>query len=241
MPPLSYSVIIPAYNEEEWLPRTLTALKNAMDQSSLPGEVIVVDNNSTDRTAEIARKQGARVIFEPVNQIARARNAGGRAARGKFLLFLDADTLMSPAILKKAMANLAGGRCCGGGICLDFGKIRPASAQIMVDFWNWISLRFRLAAGACIYCLATAYRGTGGFDEKVYASEEIWFSLALQKWGKKRGMEFCMITEEYIASSSRKLNWFSPLQTRIMFLAAFLIPFAPYSKTLCRLWYKRPS
>ncbi|MCK4423440.1 MAG: glycosyltransferase, partial [Candidatus Omnitrophica bacterium] len=70
---VDYSVIIPAYNEEKYLPGTLAGLKESMDAlPGLCGEIIVVNNNSTDRTAVIAEKSGARVIFEEHRQIARA-------------------------------------------------------------------------------------------------------------------------------------------------------------------------
>ena len=75
-----YSVIIPAYNEEKWLPKTLAALSKAMAEIDCPGEIIVVDNNSSDHTAEVARQSGAIVFFERVNQISRARNTGANAA-----------------------------------------------------------------------------------------------------------------------------------------------------------------
>lgn len=88
-----YSIIVPAYNEEDCLPGTLAYLGRAM--AGVPdaaGEVVVVDNASTDRTAAIASRWGARVVFEPHRQIARARNAGAAAARGGRLIFVDADT-----------------------------------------------------------------------------------------------------------------------------------------------------
>ena len=85
-----FSIIIPAFDEEAFLPATLSILKAAMNSVAESGEVIVADNNSTDRTAEIAREHGARVVFEPENQIARARNAGARAASAEsdWLIFL---------------------------------------------------------------------------------------------------------------------------------------------------------
>ncbi len=76
---VSYSVIIPAFNEQKWLPETLDALQNAMRGIVMPGEIIVADNNSGDKTPEIAIQYGANVVFEPVNQISRARNTGARA------------------------------------------------------------------------------------------------------------------------------------------------------------------
>jgi glycosyltransferase involved in cell wall biosynthesis len=88
-----YSVIIPAFNEEEFLAETILAAREAMNAGDRKGELIVVDNNSTDSTAEVARKAGAdRVVFEAHNQIARARNAGAAATTTPLLVFVDADT-----------------------------------------------------------------------------------------------------------------------------------------------------
>ena len=70
---MKLSVVVPAYNEERLLPATLANLRNLLPAAS---ELIVCDNNSTDGTAQIARAFGAVVVFEPVNQIARARNTG---------------------------------------------------------------------------------------------------------------------------------------------------------------------
>jgi glycosyltransferase involved in cell wall biosynthesis len=84
--PVDYSIIIPAYNEESYLADTLTVLQKAMMDIPLNGEIIVTDNNSTDRTAEIAKTAGAKVVFEPVNQISRARNTGARHAEGRYLV-----------------------------------------------------------------------------------------------------------------------------------------------------------
>ena len=115
---LCYSVIIPAYNEEAFLPETLADLLLAMETVPYPGEIIVVDNNSTDKTAEVALKYGATIVPEPFRQIAKARNSGARAANGVFLVFLDADTNLPPALLNQALTLLASGTCCGGALFL---------------------------------------------------------------------------------------------------------------------------
>ena len=89
------SVIVPAFNEEQLLADSLAEIRKASAAFSLRGwtvELIVCDNNSTDRTAGIASAVGATVVFEPLNQIARARNTGAAAATGDWLLFVDADT-----------------------------------------------------------------------------------------------------------------------------------------------------
>jgi len=236
-----YSVIMPAYNEENLLPSTLFALNNAMEKIEYSGEIIVVDNNSTDKTARIAFESGAHVVFEPVNQISRARNAGAKAARGQYLVFLDADTIISSELLEKALKNLSKGLCCGGGVKVKFDMTyeRPL-VRFMVASWNQASLRLKLAAGCFIYCLREAYDSVNGFSHKVYAGEEIWFSLNVKKWGKKRGLDFCIITDPPIITSDRKLKWFSPYQTLLMFSVIAFFPFASNFRKLCPMWYQRP-
>ena len=101
------SVAIPAFNEEKLLPQTLAAVEKAQTAFTERGwetEVVVCDNNSTDATAKLAEAAGARVVFEPVNQISRARNADGNAARGDWIVFLDADSTPCPALMDKIAA-----------------------------------------------------------------------------------------------------------------------------------------
>jgi glycosyltransferase involved in cell wall biosynthesis len=101
------SVVVPAFNEERLIAGTVDHLRAGIELFERRGwscELIVCDNNSTDRTAEIARAAGARVVFEPVNQIARARNSGARAACGDWLLFVDADSSPSPELFEEVLA-----------------------------------------------------------------------------------------------------------------------------------------
>jgi len=83
------SVVIPAWNEEKYIPDALDLIAK---QTIQPLEVIVVDNNSTDDTAAIAKKMGARVIKELQQGITPARNAGFNAAKGDIIARTDADT-----------------------------------------------------------------------------------------------------------------------------------------------------
>src|ERR1035437_8780234 len=92
-PRVKISVIVPAFNEEKLLGASLAEINSAAAAFSARGwqfELVVCDNNSTDRTAAIARAAGAQVVFEPVNQIARARNSGAAIATGDWLRFLAA-------------------------------------------------------------------------------------------------------------------------------------------------------
>jgi glycosyltransferase involved in cell wall biosynthesis len=89
---LTVSVIIPCYNEQKALSRCLKALKA---QSIVPFEIIVVDNNSTDDTAAVAKSFKVRVIKEKTQGVIAARNRGMHAARGDILARIDADTEVS--------------------------------------------------------------------------------------------------------------------------------------------------
>ena len=237
---VSYSVIIPAYNEEALLPQTLEALGNSMRTIDVAGEVIVVDNNSSDGTARLAAEWGAAIVFEPHNQISRARNAGLSAARGKYLIFLDADTNVSPEILAEAIGNLDDGGCCGGGSVLQF-DLSTSKAQSAVDLWNWISVKFGLAAGSFVYCLREGFEAVGGFSERVYAGEEIWFSRDLKAWGRQRSLDFRILRGTPVVTSGRKLEWHST--TSLILQAGFLLifPVGTRFRTFCGNSYKRPE
>src|SRR5512141_1348541 len=110
------SIVIPAFNEERLIERCLQSISASLAANVKPGftsEIIAVDNNSTDSTAELARQAGALVVFEPINQIGRARNAGAAEATGDWLLFLDADSLLSPGLLADILRVLEGGKHVG--------------------------------------------------------------------------------------------------------------------------------
>ena len=238
---IGYSVIIPAYNEEHWLPATLSALKIAMNHQSLTGEIIVVDNNSEDNTKMVAEQAGARVVFEPVNQISRARNAGARQASGQYLIFVDADSHVSADLLHDALNQLSGGTCCGGGAVVQFDRPIGWFGNVILTLWNWFSLTFNLAAGSFMYCTRDGFLAIGGLSEAVYAADEIGFSRQLRAWGCKKGMKFWIIKDYPIVTSGRKVEWYSTSYQILLILMLMLFPFAVRFRSLCSFWYKRPN
>lgn len=238
---LDYSIIIPAYNEEDYLPKTLDALQEAMPKLDLSGEIIVVDNNSSDRTAQIAGEHGATVIFEAINQISRARNVGAKAAQGQYLIFVDADTLIPLELLQQAINNLESGKIIGGGACVAGDMPLQFSMRLLLNLWNFISIQSQNAAGSFIYCQRDAFEEIGGFSEAVYASEEIWLSRDMKKLGKKRKQTFKIIEQPPVITSMRKMQWYSPIKIYLYVLLLAVFPFTVRIKSLCSLWYKRPS
>jgi len=98
---MKISIIIPAYNEEKYLASTLASLVVARDRVGGDAEIIVVDNESTDRTAEIASSFSIRLINESVHNIGRVRNTGAAAANGDVLIFIDADTTVPAELFER--------------------------------------------------------------------------------------------------------------------------------------------
>ncbi|HEY3662058.1 MAG TPA: putative molybdenum carrier protein [Chthoniobacterales bacterium] len=197
------SFVIPAHNEEHELPQTLRALRRAVDAAGEPFELIVVDDASTDATAEIARSFGARVISIERRQIAASRNAGAHAARGDILFFVDADTHIAPGHVTGALAALAQG-CIGGGARVEMEGRLPLFTRILVRVFCVVYFGTGFGAGAFLFTRRADFEGAGGFDEQYFAGEEIYFSLALRKRGRFK------ILREPVITSARKLRMHRP-------------------------------
>lgn len=235
MSSLELSVVIPAYNEERFLPACLDALFPALAACGAEAEVVVADDGSTDRTAAVARSRGARVVPSGARNIAAARNAGAAAASGRWLVFLDADTRVDGPLLVAAVAALRGGRVVGGGAPFryDAGGL-PARA--MSGVWNLVTRAADWAAGSFLFCRADAFRAVRGFDPRLFASEEIDLSQRIGRWGRARGMRFVTLRDRRYVTSVRKLDEFTPLEG-IRQLVRALDRRNLRRREACGLWY----
>ncbi|MCA9285628.1 MAG: glycosyltransferase [Phycisphaerales bacterium] len=198
------SVVIPAHNEEHELPRTLKALADALAAIAVPSEIVVVDDASSDRTAACAVAAGARVVPVAVRQIAAARNLGAAAARGEWLLFVDADTRVSPQVVGDAVEALRAG-VAGGGAQVRFEPPVPFWGRIYLALFMVVWRPLGHAAGCFLFARRADFEAVGGFDERYYASEEIWLSKALRARGRWTVLRSCVHT------SGRKLRMHSAL------------------------------
>lgn len=237
-----YSVIIPAFNEAEELPETLRAIRAAMATQAFAGEIIVVDNNSSDDTADIAREHGAdKVVFEAMNQIARARNAGAAVSDTRHLIFVDADTRISSSLLAESLHMLESGGFVGGGSVIHFEGEISAVGRFGIGLWERMSKLTNTAAGSYLFCRADAFKAVGGFDERLYASEEIRLSRLLKKSGRKKGLAFKIISGSPAQTSARKLQWYSGPQILGWVFFMMFFPVAVRWRKLCGFWYERPK
>lgn len=234
------SVIIPAWNEAEWLPRTLAATQQALASIQHTSEIIVVDNASTDATARIAQQAGCRVVFEPERRISRARNAGAEIANGDYLLFVDADTWPDADLIRATLDALDSGTVCGGGARVAFDHLTHHIYRWGAAAWNALSARLGLAAGCYVFCTREAFEAVGGFSERVYAGEEVFLSRAMARWGHHHEQRFQML-ETPVMTSGRKADWFGPAQHILVVLQALLLPWSLRSRRLAWFWYTRPK
>jgi glycosyltransferase involved in cell wall biosynthesis len=197
------SFIIPAYNEEDLLRPTLAALTSAALIVGEPHEIIVVDDASTDGTADVARENGARVISVSHRQIAATRNSGAREAKGDFFFFVDADTLVNAPVIRAAVAAMRAGAV-GGGCGFEFDGRVPLWANLMIATFRPMYRLGRLASGSFLYCTRSAFEAVGGFDEALFAAEEAVMSRALGRQGR------FVVLRETVVTSGRKLRAYSP-------------------------------
>jgi glycosyltransferase involved in cell wall biosynthesis len=198
----SVSFVIPAYNEERLLGRTLSAIDQAAEALGEPVDVVVVDDASTDRTAEIARAHGARVVSVTCRQIAATRNAGARAAHGELFVFVDADTVVTAAAVAAAVAAMRGGAV-GGGCAFRFDGRVPPYGRVLAAVAVPLYRALGLASGCFLFCTRDAFHAVGGFDEALFGAEEAAMSRALGRHGR------FVILREFVTTSGRKLRAYS--------------------------------
>ncbi|HUL51042.1 MAG TPA: glycosyltransferase, partial [Candidatus Nitrosotalea sp.] len=192
---MKISVIVPAFNEEKLIERSLSAIRAAgvgFERLGWQWEMIVCNNNSTDRTAELAEAAGAKVVFEPVNQISRARNCGASVATGDWLIFIDADSFPSAELFDDVATVIQSGMCIGGGSTVKLDDLEGFIRGIAWS-WNWLSRWKRWMAGSFVFCPAKVFRQLGGFSEQLFAAEELDFSKRLKTVARDRGLKVVIL------------------------------------------------
>ncbi|MGB9732787.1 MAG: glycosyltransferase [Candidatus Micrarchaeia archaeon] len=196
------SVIIPALNEEKYIGYVFEGLKK---QSFKDFEVIVADGGSTDRTREIANKYGARVVVERRKGIARGRNAGARVAKGRILVFIDADTKPSRRLIELYVKALNGDVVAATGPILPLEKTSK-SMELGYKFVSifFVKLSIKIGrptiVGSNFAVRKDAFEKAGGFDNRLMTYEDWDLSKKLKKYGKIK-----YINEAIVYTSARRI------------------------------------
>jgi glycosyltransferase involved in cell wall biosynthesis len=238
------SIIVPAWNEENYIGRAVDSLKRAAAvyerERGCTAEIIVVENNSQDRTADVAREHGAQVVFEPVNNIGRARNAGVRVAQGRYIAFCDADNQVTENLLVLIHDHLENPKIAGGGTWIE-----PERRNLKINFFYFlwgIYVRSSRVGVGMLHCRKTDFESFGGFDETIYAAEDVQLAYDLRKIGQPRGQRFNLIRKGWIITSTRKIDQ-TPLWEMMTKLVGFGFGLQKKirSKEYCEHWYEKAA
>ncbi|MBQ8791695.1 MAG: glycosyltransferase [Ruminiclostridium sp.] len=209
----TFSVIIPAHNEEKYIGKCLQAVKSAAKYvGDAKTEIIVVANRCTDKTVAIAKHYGAKVVINEEKCIAAIRNAGVREAKGEIIVTIDADSLMTKYSLHEIKFLLDSGNYVGGGTNPKFDRmsvgIAFSSAYVAMNLIPIMMKNGGYLSGAMFWLYKRDFDAIGGFDETLVSLEDMDFAVRLKKLGDKRGQKYGTLKRSYILTSSRKFDEF---------------------------------
>jgi glycosyltransferase involved in cell wall biosynthesis len=238
-----FSVVVPAYNEAELLPRllgTLAAAANRYAGGATQVEVIVADNASTDATASLAAQHGCRVARVEKRMIAAARNGGARLARGEVLCFVDADMQVHPETFNVIDRALACGRAVAGATGVTSERWSPGIVvtwAIMLPM-VWLS---GMDTGV-VFCRRADFDLIGGYREDRLYAEDVVFLLALKSLGWKTGRRLVRPSGARAIVSARKFDqhgdWHMLFKLGWMCVNQLIAP-GKAERTARAYWYQR--
>ncbi len=197
------SVIIPAHNEEKYIKRCINSIKNAASVFKGNVEIIVVCNRCTDRTADIAKENGARVLFDEHRCIAKVRNDGIAAAKGRIIVTIDADNRMTKGTLREIYHLIRSGKYIGGGAPIRFE--RNSFPLWCNDILCRVSFRLTGLYSGIFWAKKETFDAIGGFVDKK-AMEDVATAKALKEYGKRFGLQYTTLKKNYLINSTRKYD-----------------------------------
>ena len=233
------SVIIPAYNEEKYLPATLERIVLALANTDCAAEIIVVDNESEDKTREIAESYGAKVVSESEHNIGRVRNTGGKNASGDVLVFVDADTLVPAALFRKIAGAMQNEHCFGGAVSVEYGEFARKWLKYYFMGWLFWEKILNTKQGATQFCRQSAFHEIGGYNEKIYMGEDVDFYWRLTKYARQKRGHLLFIENPKVKTSARRFKEMSWWKILVLTHPFFMLP-AAKSKRFWKDWYEKP-
>lgn len=208
------TVVIPAHNETAYLPRYLPTVLASLEQwqraSGDQGEVIVVDNASTDATSDMAASFGVHVISETVRNIGRVRNSGAAAARGQRLFFTDADVALPMEAISAAAAAMDAGAV--GGAIPPLYTPKRLGARLLCAYWDHYRTCHGGAQGVAQFATAAAFGEVGGYRDDLFMSEDVEFFARLTAHGRATAAPVAILDDLRVRPSTRRYDQWSSLR-----------------------------
>ena len=192
---LKVSVVIPAFNEEKYIENTLFSLLKSEQKTQLSYEMILVDNNSSDKTVQIARRfigrMNLRIIKEPRQGRGIARARGFAEAKGEIILSADADTIFYPGWIEDLVSQLKGDTVAITTTC-KIVDCKPLTNLVFNFTQPKVMVLYKLCLGHywlngfSFGILESVYKKSGGFNINLQAQEDIDLAFRVAKLGKIR-------------------------------------------------------
>ena len=227
------SIIIPTLNEEVYLPLLLKSIK---EQSFNDYEIIVADGGSEDKTVEIAKAYGCKIVSGGLP--AKGRNEGAKAAGGEIFLFMDADNIyLPPNFLEKLLEefNQRNLKVATFPIYPDGNRFD----RIAYGVYNWfvkLTQKFLAFATNAVLVSREIYEKIGGFDEEIKIAEDHDFARRASKVGK-----FGFIKTEPVLTSARRFKRDGRFKTYLKYILAgiYMIFFGPVKSNIFKYRFNR--
>lgn len=234
------SVIVPAFNEDDYLDETLASLNRAkaflQNERSLFTEIIVVDNDSDDSTADVARALGAKVARETQHNVAKVRNTGAKLCGGEFLVFVDADTIIPNRLLSRIVEVMSDPTCFGGAVDADYRPLK-LTVRIYLQLWRILAKLTGIAQGATQFCRRDLFFAMNGYDEALFMGEDVDFHRRLKRIAKQRKGRVVLIDDLRVVPSTRRFDQWRLWRTLVWTNPLFILLFQR-KRTCWSGWYK---
>lgn len=235
---MKFSVIVPAYNEEQYLPATLAAISKALSIAACPAEIIVVDNDSQDKTKQIAEDFSATALLENEHNIATVRNTGAQHATGDVLIFIDADTLVSETLFQKIAAAMEDENCLGGAVAVEYEEFARKWMKYYLWGWKFWGRVFNMAQGAAQFCRKSAFERLTGYDQAIFMGEDVEFYWRLAKEARRNAGYLHFIEQPGVKTSTRRFDKMSLWKTFLLTHPIF-IGLVWRRKSWWKDWYEK--
>ncbi len=235
---MKVSVIIPAYNEEQCLPKTLERIDRALSFVACPFEIIVIDNDSQDETKQVAETFGAKVFLENEHNISRVRNAGAKHSTGNVLIFIDADTLVPDTLFQKIAAVMSDERCLGGAVAVGYENFERKWMKFYLLGWRFWGKFFNMAQGATQFCRQSVFEKLEGYDQTIFVGEDVEFYWRLSKYAKRNKSYLYFVEHPKVITSTRRFDKMSLGKTFLLTHPIFIL-LAWRKKSFWKDWYEK--